>query len=255
MTFKNFIYNTLECFKKVVNWIFSNLSRFLIIILLILSTVFYFKYKNYETKYINVIAETADSLTTYQNKISELYVQNNAYITDIKNLKDANNDLYNEIKNLKDNPIVITKIETIYKRDTLTVTNDISCDENQKKYKFDFAYKDDWSCLTGYTNFNVPNLTSSTTFTDIKVNSNIYVDLIEDGKNLKIIAKSDNPYLQINNLDGIILSPENSKLLKERFNKKWCVVGGIGISTTLYNNQVIFYPSLNLTIGYKLISF
>jgi hypothetical protein len=70
-----------------------------------------------------------------------------------------------------------------------------------------------------------------------------------------MIAKSSNPYLQINNMDGYMLSPEKSKMLKKRFNKPWGVMVGVGPSVTIIDNKVQIVPSLQLTVGYKFISF
>ena len=69
------------------------------------------------------------------------------------------------------------------------------------------------------------------------------------------MTKCDNPYVQINNIEGAIVSPEQSKVLKKRFNRPWGVMIGVGPSITVVNNTVKAYPALQLTIGYKFISF
>jgi hypothetical protein len=83
----------------------------------------------------------------------------------------------------------------------------------------------------------------------------LYLDLIEKDKTLQFVVKADNPYLLINNINGAVISPEKSKVLKERFNKPWGVIVGVGPSVVVVGNAVKIYPALQLTLGYKLISF
>ena len=61
--------------------------------------------------------------------------------------------------------------------------------------------------------------------------------------------------MQINNIEGCMLSPEDSKVIKERFDKRWAVVVGAGPAMTVVNGQLKIVPGLQLTLGYKLISF
>ena len=69
------------------------------------------------------------------------------------------------------------------------------------------------------------------------------------------MTKCDNPYVQINNIEGAIVSPEQSKVFKKRFNRPWGVMIGVGPSITVIDNTVRIYPALQLTVGYKFISF
>ena len=75
------------------------------------------------------------------------------------------------------------------------------------------------------------------------------------GNQLSFIAKSDNPYCQINSLNGSILSPETSSVLKKRFDKKWAVVVGVGPTLSVYDSKIVILPGLQVTIGRKLFAF
>ena len=99
------------------------------------------------------------------------------------------------------------------------------------------------------------NNTGVFTLDKLQFNCDITSDIIEKDGNLYFISKSNNPYLTITNTDGYMLSPEKSKLLKKRFNKPWGVMIGVGGTLTLYDNNVRFLPGINLTIGYKILSF
>lgn len=253
-----FLEKLFDISKKVFKWIFSDFKNLLITALAIAAICFYFNYKSVKSEYDNFIISTNDTILVYKNKAGELYAQNKAYITDIENLKMTNTDLYNEVKNLKDNPLVVTKtvFKTVYEQlpattDSLTTT----IENGDSIYKSNFSYKDDWTFLKGYTTFNTFNKSSSTFFDNITIASDLTMDLIEKKNNLYIIAKSSNPHLQINNTEGYIVSPEKSKMLKNRFNKPWGVMVGVGPSVTIIDNKIKFVPSLQLTIGYKFISF
>ena len=255
---KTFFCKAFDILTKIFKWVFSSFKNFFIILLLILCTYFFFSWKTAERDYEKEKAEKTeltDTLTVYKNKQDELYAEREISIAEKRDLKKKEEELYNEIKKLKDNPITITKIETvteidsIYIRDTVYQTSD-------KEYRTDFLYKDQWSEFSGYSAFNLHSLSGTTVFNRISFNSNIWVSIIEkDKKTLSLIARSDNPYLKINNLNGSIVSPEDSKLLRQRYRKPWGISAGIGVSTTYYNNRIIAVPALQITLGYQFISF
>ena len=233
----------------------KDVRTWIIIILGIISVCLYFNYKSLKSDYDNIIISNSDTLVTYKNKIGELYAEKKSYITDINNLKSVNNELYNEVKNLKDNPLVVTK--TVFKTqiDSVYAVTDSIKFTGDSIIKSNFSYNDEWTHLAGYTEIDLSKTLSSTFFNTISFSSDLTLDFIEQKKNLCIIAKSSNPYLQINNLEGYIISPEQSKLLKKRFHKPWGVMVGVGPSTTIVDNKIKVYPSLQLTVGYKFISF
>jgi hypothetical protein len=92
-------------------------------------------------------------------------------------------------------------------------------------------------------------------FDTISFPNNITIDLIEKNKQLSFIAKSDNPYCQINSLNGSVLSPEKSDVLKKRFDKKWAVVAGVGPTLTVVDGKIKLVPGVQITLGYKLFGF
>ena len=56
-------------------------------------------------------------------------------------------------------------------------------------------------------------------------------------------------------IEGAIISPQQSKVLKNYFNRPWGVMAGIGVSTLVIDNTIKIYPALQITVGYKFISF
>lgn len=253
-----FLEKIFNMFKKGFIWIFSDFKNLLIAALLIAAVCLYFNYRSVKNEYDNFIISSNDSTLVYKNKVGELYAQNKAYITDIDNLKLTNSELYKEVKNLKDNPLVVTKtvFKTVY--DSIpAITDSVTAivENGDSVYKSNFSYNDDWTYIKGYTTFNTYNKNSLTFFDKISLSSDLTMDIIEKKNNLYVIAKSSNPHLQINNTEGYIVSPEQSKMLKKKFNRPWGIMAGVGPSLTIIDGKVKVIPSIQITIGYKFISF
>ena len=209
-------------------------------------------------EYYDYQQRAIDTLSVYHNKVGELYAANNTYIMDIKELKKTNRELYDEVKNLKDNPIIVTKTEIEYRVDTVRMNSDtvfVYNDGSDLIYRNDFSKRDQWMDISGTTLFSMNNKQFSTTLNSISFNSDITTNLVERDNKLYFISKSSNPYMQINNIEGCMLSPEDSKVIKQRFDDRWAVVIGAGPSLTVVNGQLKLVPAVQLTVGYKLISF
>lgn len=247
---------TLSAIGKAFRWVFSDARRVIILLLGVAVVGLALNYHSLKHDYDNLVVDSRDSVMTYKNKANQLYAMNQGYITDIKTLQDQNSALYKEVKNLKDNPIVVTKTEIEYRIDSIKVYTDTTYAKNDSSiYVSNFSYNDGWCKIAGYNTFNVADHTSETFLNTIGAQSSLYVDLIEKDKKLQFIARADNPYIQINSIEGAMLSPEKSKVLKKRFNKPWGVMIGVGPSVVVTNNKVQVYPALQLTVGYKFISF
>ena len=123
----------------------------------------------------------------------------------------------------------ITKIETEIIYDTIT-TETI---KYQQAYKFD--YDSEWLKFSGTCDS-----------TQLKIyNINIPVDfVVGTTKNNKIFVESKNPYLQINNITGMI---------QEQKTSKWDVGIGIGIGAQygIINKKFDIGPQINCGIIYR----
>ena len=248
------LYKILDWLEKIFKWIFSDWKNFIIFGLILLSVIFFFKFKHVEKELEEVQVNTSDTLTVYKNKIGELYAQQNTYVLNIKELKKTNSELAAEVKNLKDNPIIVTKIKTvteikeIHVKDTVTI-------EKDGVYSYPIKYTDQWCNIAGKSSIDTHSMIGESVFDSISFKNNITLDLIEKGKQLSFIAKSDNPYCQINSLNGAVISPEQSSILKKRFDKKWVVVAGVGPTLTVTDGKIKVLPGLQITFGYKLFGF
>lgn len=213
------------------------------------------KCSSYKRQYENSYREYHDSLLVYTNKYNEIYAMNNAYITDINTLKHENKELYDEVKSLRDNPIVIVKTKTEYIRDTITVEPTIVADTVTGDFMANILYEDEWNYFAGRFNGNIYTGSSLFSIDKLQFNCSLTTDLIERDGKLYFITKSDNPYMHIDETNGYLISPEKSKVLKKQFNKPWGVMIGFGCTATIYDNKIMFMPGINLTIGYKILSF
>lgn len=240
---------------RIFKWIFSDWKNFLIVCFGIAMIVFYFNFKHVRKELDNVIIEQKDTITMYQNKAGEWYSQKQTYITDLSNLKETNTQLANEVKQLKDNPIVVTKIVTKTIIKEIKVTDTLTA-AGPSQYTSPIKYTDKWCSIDGIGLFDIEKMTSEYTFNTISFPNTLTLDLIENKKgNLSFIAKSDNPYFQINNINGVVLSPESSTALKKRFETKWVLVAGFGATVTTFDNNVKIVPGIQVTIGRKILAF
>lgn len=224
-------------------------------ILAILAMVFFLRYRYAEQNANEKEKEYTENVSEYENKIGELYKKNATYVTSIKNLKKENEELYNEVMNLRDNPIIVTKYETIteyteiYIHDTVSITEDSIINTG-------INYRDDYITIMGRSRISLADMASETVFDTLSFTNNFDLDLIEsDKKELSFIIKSDNPYCRINNFDGVVLSPEDSYVIRERFDKKWCAVAGIGLSATVIDGKFALCPAISITFGRKIFGF
>ena len=157
---------------------------------------------------------------------------------------------------MKDHPTVIVKTETVVKIDSIYIDHEpVIADTLNKTYTSNFAVNDRYYNIAGNTTFNLNNLTAQTFLSNISFPATFTTDLVERNNRLYFITKCDNPYVQINNIEGAVISPENSKLLNKKYNNPWVLALGIGPSVTLIDGKIKVIPAINLTLGFKIIDF
>ena len=250
--------NAKETFLNLLKKFVSDWKNILIAVLIITAMVLYFNYRHAQRKLNFAEAEKielADSISEYKNKVGELYSSKETYITTIKDLKKLNSDLSAEVKKLKDNPLVVTKIEYETKIETIYIKDSLEYNDTLKTYKSSFNYEDRWAQIGGFTMFDFCNMNSYTMLNNINFTGNFYFDVIEKNKKLYTAVRSDSPYIQINNIESAILSPENSKVLKQHFRRPWGIAAGLGASVVIVNGTVKVCPAVSVIVGYKFIDF
>lgn len=255
------IFNNMNIKEKILSVLksfFSNWKNVLLTILILVIIGMGISNRMAQRKIERLNAERAelvDTVSDYKNKVGDLYKARETYLTTIKDLKQLNEDLHAEVKNLKEHPIVVTKVEYETKVETIYIKDSLEVIDDEKSYKSIFNYSDRWTNIDGFTMFDFVNRNSYTLFNNITFTGNFYYDIIEKDKKLYTLVRSDNPYIQINNIESVILSPENSKIIKNHFRRPWGIMGGLGASVVLVNGTVKVYPAVQITIGYKFIDF
>lgn len=247
-----------EYLKKFGKWLIKDIKNIVIVVLALAAlvstcTINSTKKELHETQI--ALIESNDSTFVYKNKAKELYAATETYIADIGELKRQNSELYKEYKNLKDQPVIIERFKTVIQIDSIKVVDSILVYPEQKAYTAKFNYTDKWCTIDGATHFDTEWLTATTDINTVKFPATFTTDLVERKGDLVFLTKCDNPYVQINNIEGAVVSPEQSKTLRKRFDRPWGIMIGVGPSIGIIDNSFKVYPAVQLTLGYKLISF
>ena len=85
------------------------------------------------------------------------------------------------------------------------------------------------------------------------MNTNLTLDIIEDKSGIKLIGRTDNPYISISNMDGVMFDPSKSKYLKKYYKqKKWSIGPTIGYGLS---KDLKLTPYIGIGISYGIIQF
>ncbi len=200
-----------------------------------------------------------DSISTYENKIGELYKEKQSYIMDIDNLKKTNEDLYNEVKKLKDNPIVVTKVETVTKIDSIFIENKGKVDSLSNVIN-NYNYNDGYLTMNINHRLNTHDLSGQLNVDNILLRTNIYTNIVENKKDrtLHLLVKSDNPYIKINNLNGGFVDISKSKTLNNYYKRenKWSltITAGLAGIYDLSDKKAGVGPGLMIGVSYNIVT-
>lgn len=186
----------------------------------------------------NIIALN-DSIRTYKGNDSKLVFEKSALISENGNLKTLNKGLSDEVKKLKDNPIVIIKTTIKIVHDTIKVPVYISgtswsTDSTKVTRHLDWKYEKEHSIgnyrkIEGSFDATVDtslNLTTSPMhITTDETGMSLTTGLTENERGLlEIFVKSDYPGFVVTQLDGALIDPKKSDVLKKYFPpKRWAL--------------------------------
>lgn len=238
----------------------SNWKAWFYIVLGILFLILLIQNRSLKTQAEKNTIIYVDSLKQYKNKVNELYVAQNTYIATEKDLRKINEELSNEVKNLKENPIVVTVVKTEYKIDSInTVTHEIDVDSLTNVSTYNWSFQDNWFDIDGTSSFNFRTNTGSTYINSMHSNAKLTLDIVEktSTKDLQILVKTDNPYVNITGINGAVISPEKIKDVSSRIKHRNCWGVGIsaGVGTGIYQQNIIFTPYIGVGITYNIITF
>ena len=228
----------------------------IIILLAVLCVISFLKMRHYKNIAEEQSREFVDTLSVYKNKLGEEYTARQIHIQTIKEMKKRNDSISAEIKKLQDNPIVVTKVKTIVEIREVPMNSD-SIQHEEKDSTYTLVWSSDqkpYFTMKGRTDVKNDFSDFKTTLSYMSMEAMLTVDLVEHGKNgIKVLAKTDNPFIRIGDVQGAFIDPAKSKVIKSYFPKKRWGIGpqlGVGIG-----NELKCGVWLGLGIQYSLIQF
>jgi hypothetical protein len=211
-----------------------------------------------------------DSLRSYQTRNGRLIYEQGALIADKKSLKDYNEKLYAEIQYLKDHPIVVLKPEIriveIPKYIPVYPGNPVYNADGTKTqdffWKYDTIYSEgNYRNIEGSYTINVDSLLNLKTsplhikkdLTGVSLTTGLTEN--RDGK-LEIFVTSKYPGFEVSRLDGALIDPAKSDILKKYFPpKRWALgfYGGFGPYIDPFNQKIGMGAQIGIGLQYNLI--
>ena len=188
--------------------------------------------------YDNNVKALTEQIQTWETKAGDLVAEKTVLEGDVKLLKQTNEELYEQVKKLKAKPkeVVYIKTEIINEvHDTTFIV-----DSNYIKKYFDFS--DQWRTLTGFVEYNNPNL--NLTFTKDITKADFTVAI----KDSKVYITSNNPHIVYNDIQGVVL-PKKEPMFTISTGPSFSA--GYG----LINKNFDFYAGWTVIIGYNIKSF
>lgn len=238
----NFCMNAI---KSILSFILKNPREIFYLFLVILLCLFLMRSCNekkaMEGIYIDNIEVLHDSLNTYKSKNGDLVCERDILVGDIELLKITNEELYNDLVDLKrKNADLVVKLNATVKNETHDTVYIIEPTSLYITEQFDFSNK--WRTLSGDINLANDSLS-------LNINKDeVYVDFTIAMEDNNVRIKSNNPYIEYDNVYGII-QPE--------YKDNWSLNVGPSISIGYDPIHKTFSPTIgvSLTFGYNICSF
>ena len=188
--------------------------------------------------YDNNVKALTEQIQTWETKAGDLVAEKTVLEGDVKLLKQTNEALYEQVKKLKAKPKEVVYIETEIINEVHDTT--FIVDSNYIKNYFDFS--DQWRTLTGFVEYNNPNL--NLTFTKDITKADFTVAI----RDSKVYITSNNPHIVYNDIQGVVL-PKKEPMFTISTGPSFSA--GYG----LINKNFDFYAGWSVIIGYNIKSF
>lgn len=217
-----------------------------IIFIAILLTISNYNSKKIETLDQNLSAAKGQvEILTMDN--GNILAERDAYIVRNKQLEEAINISENERKSiekkLNDKIAYISRIESNIKVDTLEIHDTVTI-KDSSTILINFDYNDDWLKFSGGTYYK--NGKSKTQIFDINIPTSLKVGLTDE---YIIFVESENPYLNITNIEGAVVDGSTLYPKKKRWN--FSLHAGIGVHYGLFGQKVDVGPYVGGGVSYN----
>lgn len=203
-----------------------------------------------------------DTVRVQKNKAGEATYIKKTLLASKKDLENLNKELAEELDKQKGKVIVIEKIVTKTKVDTHYVNNYLTSYQNGN-YSLDWKY-DSLFSVNNYRKFSGKSFFSVDTINNRVIPGTTRIDqdemgfsfvtgLREKGNALEIFVTPKYPGMKITEIEGAVIDPYKSDVLKTMFpNKKWSVGPYVGIGMGAgygLNGKPIAGPVFNVGLG------
>lgn len=188
--------------------------------------------------YDNNVKALTEQIQTWKTKAGDLVAQKTVLEGDINLLKQTNEELYEQVKKLKARPKEVVYVETEIINEVHDTT--FVVDSNYVKKYFDFS--DQWRTLTGFVEYNKPNLNLAFTKDITKADFTVAI------RDSKVYVTSNNPHIVYNDIQGVVL-PKTEPMFTIATGPSFSA--GYG----LINKNFDFYAGWSVIIGYNIKSF
>ncbi len=188
--------------------------------------------------YDNNVKALTEQMQTWKTKAGDLVAEKTVLEGDVKLLKQTNEELYEQVKKLKARPKEVVYVETEIINEVHDTT--FVVDSSYVKKYFDFS--DQWRTLTGFVEYNKPNLNLAFTKDITKADFTVAI------RDSKVYVTSNNPHIVYNDIQGVVL-PKTEPMFTIATGPSFSA--GYG----LINKNFDFYAGWSVIIGYNIKSF
>lgn len=235
----------------------TKIQRNLAIIIAIIAILFVHRCTKSDTN-IDIFKQNMialkDTIRSYKDKNGQLIYEKSSFISKLKDLESLNKELSDELKNIKDQPLVVIKTKIKIVHDTVSVPVEISDPVISKNgsvsrnliWNLDNDFlKGNYRKLGGDLDVIIDsnlNLTSSPMhITTDEFGMSLITGLTENKDGLlEIFVKSPYPGFKVTSIDGALIDPNESEVIKKYFPpKRWAIgfYGGYGVYYDLLKNS------------------
>jgi hypothetical protein len=213
------------------------------------------------------IAALKDTVTTVKNRVGELQQEKIILITSKKTLEDFSKELAAELEKQKGRVIYISNMLAQLKTDNASLraenktlkdslANIIIDGTNVTYLYWDFSKIYDeynYRVIKGHTAFALDTATNGITskgseLSNFDINFNLVTGIREDKGKLKIFVKTNYPDLTFTNIEGSLIDPQKSEVMKKLIPQhKWTFGPQVGVGAVYYDGNI--KPSIYIGIG------
>jgi hypothetical protein len=203
-----------------------------------------------------------DTVRIQNNKAGEATYVRKTLLASNKDLENLNKELAGELDKQKGKVIVIEKVVTETKVDTHYVNNYLTSYKNGNyslDWKFDSTFSvNNYRKFSGNSFFKIDSITHKVTPGSTRINQDemgfsFITGLREKDNALEIFVTPKYPGMKITDIEGAVIDPHKSDVLKSMFpNKKWSVGPYVGIGMGAgygFNGKPIAGPVFNIGLG------